>query len=112
MKFNVHLTPFAEYDIREILDRTRRHFGDVQHDQYLSLIKTALDEISLDPWNSRSRNASDVMENVRTQHISRRGQHARHLILYRIKENQTILIARILHDSMDLEARILEEFSE
>ncbi len=44
----------------------------------------------------------EVRSGLRTYHIARLGNPARHLICYRAVDGQIIEVLRILHDAMDL----------
>jgi toxin ParE1/3/4 len=43
-------------------------------------------------------------------HLGRRGKPARHLFLYRIRDGRFVDIARLLHDSMEIERHIPADF--
>jgi antitoxin ParD1/3/4 len=55
---------------------------------------------SPEPPASRARD--EIRPGIRTFHIARRGQPARHLFVYRVAPDGSIQIIRLLHDAMEL----------
>jgi plasmid stabilization system protein ParE len=48
----------------------------------------------------------EILPNLRTLHIARRGRRGRHFILYRPAQGQVIEVLRILHDAMEMARHI------
>lgn len=88
-------------DIEDVLSYTLANFGEAKYRQYQSLIQQAIDDIASDPDAPPARHRPELHPDARTFHIARRGKHARHFLLYRVKEGH-IEIARFLYDGMDL----------
>ena len=94
----VVLSQRAKRQIRDVLVHTARQFGLQQYRKYDGLIDDALDELERSPLIGRHR--PDIHPDAWIYHIARRGHRARHLFLYRIRED--VQIGRFLHDSMDI----------
>ena len=117
---NFIIAPLAQGDIVEILDWTEKNFGPRTMGRYRSLIRTAIDEVASNPELAGSTPHPEVAPAWRTYHLfhSRknsgpRGQrirNPRHLLLYRVTEDNVIEIARVLHDSMELTDHLPMEF--
>ena len=50
------------------------------------------------------------MPDVWVRPIRKPGQHARHVLIYRVTTDGTIDIARLLHDAMDIERHLPEDY--
>jgi toxin ParE1/3/4 len=48
----------------------------------------------------------DLSSGVRSLHIARAGHKGRHVVIFRILDEETIEILRLLHDSMDFSKHI------
>jgi toxin ParE1/3/4 len=98
-KWTIVLGGLAERDFSDIVDWTAENFGPRQAERYADLILATIDTIAKNPMLSRSRAREEIGAGYRTLHLARPG---RHFILYRQEETDTVLIVRILHDSMDI----------
>lgn len=107
---DIVFTPAAENDIEDILDFTRVQFGELQTNRYLELIRQAVDEIAENPFCLRSKSWPLLHPQARVMHIARRGKGARHYILYRVSAINEVEIGRLLHDSVDLQRHLPEEY--
>ena len=97
-----------------------KHFGEAAALRYKTLIAQALEDLGSNPIRPGSQERADIpLENARTYHLSfsrdrvqseNRVKEPRHLLLYRIMPNGIVQIARILHDSRDIQRHIPEEF--
>lgn len=105
-----HVTGPARRDIADILKRSLREFGPAAALRYRALIRQALLDIKADDERPGSIERAELMvEGARTYHISLsrtgapgvRVKEPRHFLLYR-RRNESIEVARILHDSADL----------
>ncbi|MGQ0532867.1 MAG: type II toxin-antitoxin system RelE/ParE family toxin [Caulobacteraceae bacterium] len=96
----------AERDFSHIVDWTTENFGPRQAERYANLILAAIDVIAENPLSTRSREREEIGGAYRTVHLARPG---RHFILYRMEGADTILIVRILHDSMELSRHAPED---
>jgi toxin ParE1/3/4 len=110
LKFTLRFSQLAIQDIEDVLAHTLMRFGHQKHEQYKLLIRLALTDISLDPDRPPARKRPELHPNARTFHIGCRGKRARHFFLYRVIDETTVEIGRLLHDSMDLKAHLPEGF--
>jgi toxin ParE1/3/4 len=110
MSFQLRLSNRAVQDIEEILRFTLTHFGEYKYTAYAQLIADALSEIAADPNGPRSKRRPEIHPDVLTIHLSRRGNRARHFILYRVVNDKYIEVARLLHDSMEVRRHLPEHF--
>ena len=99
----------ARNDIAEILRFTEREFGEAQRDRYATLIRLAIDQIAADADGLGVRRNRDLHVEVRILHIARRGRHARHVLVFRIAEDGSVDVARLLHDSMDVARHVPDD---
>ena len=67
----------------------------------------AIRELRNGPDLPGSRQRDDIMQGVRVLHVARHGRRGWHFILFRAIEPRRIEVARILHDSMDLQRHSL-----
>jgi toxin ParE1/3/4 len=116
----VIVAPKARSDIASILAWTEEHFGPQIVTRYAKLLATAIEEIAENPEHAGSMQRSDIAQHCRTYHLffSRKSagragdriRQPRHLLLYRVTESNIVEIGRVLHDSMDLQANLPEEY--
>ena len=93
------LTAKARADLRDIGRYTQRTWGRDQRNHYLSRLDEAFHLLAREPDRGRS------CDNIRQGY--RKYQVRRHVIFYR-RSGADIEIIRILHERMDLEARLSE----
>jgi plasmid stabilization system protein ParE len=98
----------AEVQIIDVLAYTFEHFGDRKYLEYRALIRAAIEVLEGDPRTGKRR--PDIHPDAWTCHIARPGKKARHLFVYRIRED--VEIARFLYDAMDLRQQRPEEWGE
>jgi toxin ParE1/3/4 len=101
-KWRVRLGAVAEIDFANVLKWTAENFGPRQARVYRDTIVQAIGELADGPDVAGSAARNEILRGLRTLHVSRRGRRGRHLLVYRVTEDGTIEIARILHDGMDL----------
>jgi toxin ParE1/3/4 len=113
------LAPAARQDVREVLKWSERNFGESAAARYKALIKQAVRDIGADPDRPGSQERPEIMtRGARTYHLefSRSGvrrsrvKEPRHFLLYRRRDDGVIEVARILHDSRDLQRHLPEEY--
>lgn len=92
--------PAALDDLDQIHDATREIWGLAQAEHYLSQLRAAVDRVVQHP---RSGRVYDVASRE-----YRAVSSGRHLIFYRL-DRDTIVVVRILHDRMDIHARLSGE---
>ncbi len=108
-RWHVRLSQDAETDFAEILIYTHDIFGDSQARTYQGVLADALATLSEGPTVLGSVALDDILPNLRSLHVARRGRRGRHFILYRAADGQTIEVLRILHDAMDIARHIQPE---
>ena len=101
----------ARRDIRGILSWTEKEFGKGAKLRYEALLIQALGDIVADPDRPGSMERPEIMAaGARTYHLefSRarvkgpRVKAPRHFLLYRRRDEHTLEVARVVHDSRDL----------
>ena len=103
--WRVRLSEPARADIREIFRWTADRFGDAQANAYGELIFAALDRLRGGPRTLGVRARIDIARGLYTLHVSRNRRRGRHIILFRLAQEQgqpVIVVGRILHDAMDI----------
>ena len=108
-RWYVRLSRDAETDFAEILIYTHDTFGDSQVRTYQGVLTDTLTTLSEGPTVLGSVVLDDILPNLRSLHVARRGRRGRHFILYRAADGQTIEVLRILHDAMDIARHIQPE---
>lgn len=113
---SLRLSHLAQADIEAILLRSQMVFGAAARRRYEALLVQALKDIAADPDRIGVRRRDDLRPGWRTYHLfhSRtavRGkagavQSPRHLVVFRVAEPDSVDVARILHDAMDLPAHM------
>jgi toxin ParE1/3/4 len=115
----VIIAPQARRDIVSILAWTEENFGPQTLKRYAKLIATAIEQIAEDPDLAGSMQGPEIAQNCRTYHLffsrksasqaGNRVRHPRHFIVYRVTESDIVEIARVLHDSMDIQSNLPDE---
>jgi toxin ParE1/3/4 len=109
--WRVRLSARAAADFDAIVAWTEEQFGIKQSMSYEEILIAALQSLCGGPSILGAKPRDDLETGLLSLHISRRGKPARHFILFRASissEPQTIDVLRILHDSMDLKRRQIE----
>jgi toxin ParE1/3/4 len=116
----VIIAPKARSDIASILAWTERNYGPQTLKRYGKLIAKAIEQVAANPELAGSSKRPEIAEGCRTYHLicSRRSagragdriRHPRHFLLYPVSESNVVEIGRVLHDSMELEANLPEEY--
>jgi len=96
------LKPQAEKDLEAIWLYTAQEWGIEQAIQYIGGLNDTFQALASTPLICRER--SEFSPPVRIHH------HIRHLVVYLI-EDAHITIVRVLHDSMELQERLVEDHS-
>ena len=99
------LSLYAEKDIEQILAYTLKTWGINQFHAYRTRIAQSLDTIGNDPKVSTSRRRDHLFPGCRSYACEK------HVIFYREKDEQ-VEVVRILHQRMDFDAHIPDEFME
>ncbi len=116
----VVIAPRARSDIASILAWTEENFGPQTLKRYGKLIATAIEQVAENPELAGSSKRPEIAERCRTYHLffSRKSagragdriRHPRHILLYRVTESNVVEIGRVLHDSIELQAHLPEEY--
>lgn len=96
------LTSSAHDDLLEIFEYTLRKWGEEQVHIYTGQLETAFLQLAENPLRTGSKPAGNLAEGCRLFKV------AHHVIAYR-READFLLIARILHESMDFPRHVGEE---
>ena len=117
---DVVIAPKARSDVASILAWTAENFGPQTLKRYGKLIATAIEQVAEDPELVGSSKRPEIAHRCRTYHLyfsrkaagraGNRIRHPRHFLLYRVTESNVVEIGRVLHDSMDLQAHLPEEY--
>ena len=99
MKFR--LSNYADRDLLSILKYTKKVWGSEQGFTYLGLLGRARDKIVANSFLPGSKPREDLAAGCRSFRCGK------HVYFYRLRDN-TVEIARILHESMDFERHIAE----
>jgi toxin ParE1/3/4 len=109
--YTLRLSNSALADIENILEWTVGAFGVIGCQRYEALIETALVHLSTDPSRPGVKQRKDLGKEIYTYHLSSsrlkpqrtatQVAKPRHFIVFSIT-GQTINVARLLHDAMDL----------
>ncbi|MDA7980181.1 MAG: type II toxin-antitoxin system RelE/ParE family toxin [Pirellulales bacterium] len=116
----LRIAPAAKRDLELILSWTHENFGERIRRSYESLIVQALSDIADNPDRTGSQRRKDISSVARTYHLyfsrsnSRSRQllirQPRHFLLFRAVDDGLVEVARILHDSMDLQRHLPAEY--
>ena len=116
----VIIAPKARRDIASILANTEENFGPQTLKRYGKLIATAIEQVAEDPELVCSSTRPEIANHCRTYHlnfsrkaagrIGDRIRQPRHFLLYRVTKSNVVEIGRVLHDSMDLQLHLPEEY--
>ena len=104
--WRVRLARSAERDLAGIVRWTAANFGGQQASAYVETIQQALVALHDGPDVMGARMRDDIDLGIKTLHVARMGRKGRHFVVFRVVEEQTIDVLRVLHDSMDLPAHL------
>jgi toxin ParE1/3/4 len=112
--------PAAETDLEAILAWLNDRFGANARLRYEALIVQAIQDVAENPDRPGSRARPDLGREARTYHLAHsrlrvprsagRVKEPRHFLLYRAQADGQIEIGRILHDSMDLDRHLPDDY--
>jgi toxin ParE1/3/4 len=116
----VIIAPKARSDIASILAWTDEIFGPQISKRYGRLIAKAIEQVAANPELAGSSQRPEIAKICRTYHLffSRKSagragdriRRPRHFLLYRVAEANVVEIGRVLHDSMELQEHLPEEY--
>jgi toxin ParE1/3/4 len=105
--WKIYLGIEAEKDFVSILKYTKDNFGLPQASIYKEMILKTLAALDDGSYIIGSKSCEEILPNLRSLHVSRKGNRGRHIVFYRETKNNIIEVIRILHDAMDLESNII-----
>ena len=86
-----------------IAEYTLETWGERQTVKYRNLLEQGFAKIAAAPLTPRSKDRDELFPGCRSFHVGK------HVILYRVK-GDVVEVARVLHDSMELDRHIPAEF--
>jgi toxin ParE1/3/4 len=114
------LAPAAERDIEQILAWSHENFGERARLRYEALLVRAIEDIVDDADRAGSHARPEIAAEARKYHLHNsrdrvpripgRVSRPRHFLLYRTVLNGQVEIGRVLHDSVDLERHLPDEY--
>ncbi|HVC92474.1 MAG TPA: type II toxin-antitoxin system RelE/ParE family toxin [Pirellulales bacterium] len=114
------IAPAAEEDIASILSWTHAQFGEQARLRYEALLTQAIMDVVDSPDLRGGANRPEIAPAAKTYHLFHSRNHVgaksarvkapRHFLLYRTRTDGLVEIGRVLHDSMDLNEHIPEDF--
>lgn len=108
-RWRIRLGDEAESDFAHILKTTKDKFGERQLDVYRVMLSEAIAALEAGPDLLGSVARDEILPNLRTLHVARKGRRGRHFIIYRAAPDNVIDVVRILYDGMDLVRHIPPE---
>ena len=100
--WQVRLSAEALNDFRLIVTYSADKFGRVKAAAYSGLLREALASLEQGPNVPGSAARDEILPDLRSLHVSRKGRRGSHFILYRAVVPGVIEVLRLLHDAMDL----------
>jgi toxin ParE1/3/4 len=108
----------AAADIIDILTWSQERFGHEARTRYERLIATAIRDIADEPNRPGSAERPELGETVRSWHLRASRDHTsgppvrrpRHVLIYR-RDDDILVIGRILHDAMELHRHVAADRS-
>ncbi|CAI8705500.1 MULTISPECIES: type II toxin-antitoxin system RelE/ParE family toxin [Pseudomonas] len=103
----------ARADIVDILRLSQTQFGDQARQRYQALILSALQTIADTPYRIGSHDRDEPAPSLRSYHLIYSRQLAkhphgtiktpRHVVFYRVANDDVIEVVRLLHDAMEVQ---------
>jgi toxin ParE1/3/4 len=101
--WTVRLVAVAEQDYQEVIKRSAQDFGAIQAEVYAKTLEMAMNALrEKGPESIGVKAREEIGHGIFTLHAATHKRKARHFLVFRVLEIQTIEILRILHDRMDL----------
>ncbi|WP_296180317.1 type II toxin-antitoxin system RelE/ParE family toxin [Pseudomonas sp. UBA1879] len=105
-------------DITDILRHSQVQFGTEARLRYQTLLQTAMEDVARTPSRIGSSMRDEIAPGLRSFHLTysrkrasgaqRLVQNPRHILFYRIADDQVIEVVRILHDAMEARLHLPE----
>jgi toxin ParE1/3/4 len=110
------ITNAARADIVDILRLSPTQFGDQARQRYQALILAALQALASTPYRIGSHDRDELAPGLRSYHLIYSRQQAkhpnrtvkspRHIVFYRVANDDLIEVVRLLHDAMDVQLHL------
>lgn len=106
----VRIAAQAQIDITDTLRFTQMRLGESVKARYQDLLQATLQSLVDDPVQTDSTSRDDLSPGLRSLHVGfnalkmtdGRIIRPRHIVFYRIGEDQAVEILRVLHDAMEV----------
>jgi len=118
--FRLKISNAARYDILNILQYTSEQFGVQARRKYSQLIQQAIKDVQEDPERPGAKRRPELTDIARTYHLfysrdkirnkERIVKKPRHFLLFRISGENELEVGRVLHDSMELNLHLPEQY--
>lgn len=107
----------ARADIVDVLRHSQTQFGLAARRRYQGLILTALDTIAAEPDRIGSSSRDEIEPGLRSFHLvhcrsrspAGKVHRPRHILFYRLGDDEVIEVVRILHDAMEVRRHLSPE---
>ncbi len=109
----------ARADIVDILRLSQTQFGDQARQRYQALILAALQALADTPYRIGSHERNELAPGLLSYHLVYSRQQAklphgavkspRHVIFYRVANDEVIEVVRLLHDAMDVQLHLPDD---
>ena len=106
----------ARADIVDILRLSQAQFGDQARQRYQALILAALQALASTPYRIGSHDLDELAPSLRSYHLIYSRQQAkhphgtvknpRHIVFYRVANDDVIEVVRLLHDAMEVQLHL------
>jgi toxin ParE1/3/4 len=104
--WKIRQTPKARNDRTKIIRWTIKQFGSRQAQIYTETIALAMAALHDGPGATGVKQRDDLSPGIRLLHVARNGRKGRHFIVFRVADEHTIDVLRILYDGMDLSSHV------
>lgn len=102
-RWQVRLAERAQGDFTDIVRWTAGHFGARQARSCATTVRRAVKALDAGLSLIDLRRRCELGQDVATLHVARQGRKGRHLLVFRVYDQDYVIeVLRILHDSMDL----------
>lgn len=97
----------ARKDFDSILSWTKANFGSIQANKYATLLEDAIAVLTQGPVVRGAKSHDDLLSGL----CSIKMRKGRHVVFFRVdeKHERTLVVLRILHDTMDFARHLPEE---
>ena len=109
----------ARADIVDILRLSQTQFGDQARQRYQALILAALQTLADTPYRIGSQERNELAPGLRSYHLVYSRQQSkhphgtvkspRHVVFYRVANDEVIEVVRFLHDAMEVQLHLPDD---